>query len=73
METTAGEYLTYEGAPAFAAFHSSSAGATEDSGRVWNAVPYLVSVPSPESADTVPGYVSTVDLSLIHISEPTRH
>ena len=69
VETTAGEYLTYEGAPAFAAFHSSSAGATEDSGRVWNAVPYLVSVPSPESADTVPGYVSTVDVAPLDLRD----
>lgn len=60
---TAGEYLSYGGAPVFAAFHSSSAGATEDSGNVWNAVPYLVSVDSPEDASTVPDYVSTVEVS----------
>ena len=69
VETTAGEYLTYDGAPVFAAFHSSSAGATEDSGRVWNAVPYLVSVPTPESADTVPGYVSTVDAAPLDLRD----
>ena len=57
-EQTAGEYLSYEGRPVFAAFHSSSAGATEASGAIWNPRPYLVSVPSPESADTVPRYVS---------------
>ena len=57
-EQTAGEYLCYEGRPVFAAFHSSSAGATEASGAIWNPRPYLVSVPSPESADTVPRYVS---------------
>ncbi len=55
---TAGQHLCYEGQPVFAAFHSSSAGATEDCGQVWNPRPYLVSVPSPESAETVPGYVS---------------
>ncbi|MBR1455784.1 MAG: stage II sporulation protein D [Oscillospiraceae bacterium] len=55
---TAGAYLSYEGRPVFAAFHASSAGATEDCGRVWSPLPYLVSVPSPESAETVPGYVS---------------
>ena len=49
----AGEYLCYEGAPVFAAFHSSSAGATEASAAIWNPRPYLVSVPSPESAETV--------------------
>lgn len=57
-EETAGEYLCYEGEPVFAAFHASSAGATEASGAIWNPRPYLVSVPSPESADTVPHYVS---------------
>lgn len=58
VEQTAGEYLCYEGAPVFAAFHSSSAGATEASAAIWNPRPYLVSVPSPESAETVPRYVS---------------
>ena len=58
VDETAGQYLSYEGQPVFAAFHSSSAGATEDCGQVWNARPYLVSVPSPESSETVPGYVS---------------
>ena len=57
-EQTAGEFLCYEGKPVFAAFHSSSAGATEASGAIWNPRPYLVSVPSPESAETVPRYVS---------------
>ena len=58
VEATAGEYLSYEGVPVFAAFHASSAGATEDSGQVWNPRPYLVSVPSPESAATVPRYIT---------------
>lgn len=62
---TAGEYLSYGGAPAFAAFHSSSAGATEASGNVWNALPYLISVSSPETAETVPGYISTVEVSTL--------
>ena len=60
IEQTRGEILCYEDAPVFAAFHSSSAGYTEDCGAIWNARPYLVSVPSPETADDVPGYVSTV-------------
>ena len=55
---TAGEYLSYEGEPVLAAFHASSAGATEASGAIWSPRPYLVSVPSPESAETVPRYVS---------------
>ena len=60
VEATAGQYLSWEGLPAFAAFHASSAGATEDSGAIWSALPYLVSVSSPETAGEVPNYVSTV-------------
>lgn len=61
VEATKGQYLTYEGQPVFAAFHSSSAGATEDCGQVWNPSPYLVSVSSPETAEDVPNYVSLVE------------
>ena len=61
VEATAGQYLTYGGRPVFAAFHSSSAGATEDCGQVWNPSPYLVSVSSPETAEDVPNYVSLVE------------
>ena len=57
---TEGEYLSYGGAPVFAAFHSSSAGATEDCGAIWSALPYLVSVESPEGAGDVPGYISSL-------------
>lgn len=61
---TDGQYLIYEGAPIRAVFHSSSAGATEDSAALWGrALPYLVSVSSPETSDDVPNYVSTVDVS----------
>lgn len=60
VEATAGQYLAYEGQAAFAAFHSSSAGATEACGAIWSDVPYLISVSSPETADTVPNYVSRV-------------
>ncbi len=62
---TYGEYLAAGGRPAFAAFHSSSAGATENSADVWSAVPYLVSVSSPETERDVPNYVSTVRCSPI--------
>lgn len=58
---TAGQYLSYEGEPVFAAFHSSSAGATEDCAQVWNPRPYLVSVDSPETAADVPDYISRLD------------
>lgn len=58
VEATAGETLSYRGEPALAVFHSSSPGRTEDSGQIWNALPYLVSVSSPETARDVPGFVS---------------
>lgn len=60
VAATAGQVLRYQGQPVFAAFHASSAGATEDCGEIWNAQPYLISVPSPESAETVPNYVSSL-------------
>ncbi len=63
VEATEGEYLQYEGQAVFAAFHSSSAGATEACGDVWNPLPYLLSVESPETAEDVPGYVSELLLS----------
>ena len=56
---TDGQVVLYEGAPIMAVFHSSSAGATAASGDVWAAeLPYLVSVKSPESPDSVPNYYS---------------
>ncbi len=58
VEATAGEVLCYEGQPILAAFHSSSASATEDSAAIWNPRPYLVSVSSPETEADVPGYRS---------------
>ena len=58
---TDGQVLLYDGAPILAAFHSSSAGTTASSGDVWSAdLPYLRSVVSPESGDTVPNYYSVV-------------
>jgi len=63
VEDTAGQYLRFAGRAAFTAFHSSSAGFTEACGAIWSELPYLVSVSSPESADTVPNYVSRVTLS----------
>ena len=60
VEDTAGQALLYEGAPVFAAFHASSAGATEDCGEVWNPRPYLISVSSPETAETVPNFISSL-------------
>lgn len=56
---TDGQVVLYDGAPIMAVFHSSSAGATAGSGDVWAAeLPYLVSVKTPESPDSVPNYYS---------------
>ena len=63
VEATRGEYLQFAGQAAFTAFHSSSPGFTEDCGAIWNGLPYLVSVASPESAETVPNYISTAAVS----------
>lgn len=65
VDGTYGEYLAAGGQPILAAFHSSSASVTENSADVWSAVPYLVSVSSPETADDVPQYVSTLHCSPI--------
>ena len=60
---TDGQVLTYEGAPIQAVFFSSASGATEDAEAVWGrALPYLVSVDSPEGEE-VPNYRSTVTLT----------
>ena len=63
VDATEGEALSYQGEPVFAAFHSSSAGATEDCGAIWNPQPYLVSVESPETAADVPGFETEVRLT----------
>ena len=61
---TDGECVLYEGRPILAAFHSSSAGATQDAANVWSSsLPYLQSVESPENEDTVPNYRSTASFS----------
>ena len=61
---TDGECVLYENRPILAAFHSSSAGTTQDSANVWSSsLPYLQSVVSPENEDTVPNYRSTASFS----------
>jgi stage II sporulation protein D len=57
VAATDGLVMTYGGEPIFAAFHSSSPGRTEDCAAVWGGgTPYLVSVETPETAETVPGF-----------------
>ena len=59
VSETDNQVMYYDGEPIMAVFHSSSAGVTATSGEVWTAdLPYLVSVESPENADTVPNYYS---------------
>ncbi|WP_409968995.1 stage II sporulation protein D [Bengtsoniella intestinalis] len=61
---TSGETIDYDGSPILAVFHASSAGQTRQAGSVWvSDLPYLQSVDSPESADTVPNYYTEVTYS----------
>lgn len=56
---TDGQVILYDGQPILAAFHSSSAGVTANSGDVWvSTLPYLHSVASPEGETSVPNYYS---------------
>ena len=63
VRSTDGEYMSYGGEVIQAVFHSSSAGRREDSAAIWQAEPYLVSVESPETAEDVPNYVTSVTVS----------
>ena len=63
VNATAGEILRYKGEPVQAVFHASSYLCTESSAELWGELPYLVSVSSPESPETVPGLFSTVELT----------
>ena len=64
MDATDGEVLTWEGEPIFAAFHACSEGYTEASEDVWvAALPYLRSVPTPETEADVPSFRSTARFS----------
>ena len=65
VRDTAGQSLDYMGQPVFAAFHSSSMGATESSGQIWNATPYLVSVYSPETPERMPELISHVRVAAL--------
>lgn len=61
VSDTDGQILLWEDEPALACFHASSAGKTEDCAALWGEeIPYLVSVDSPETAASVPNYVTEV-------------
>lgn len=62
---TDGLAALYEGEPIQAVFFSSTVGRTLDAVEVWgNEVPYLAGVDSPEGAEDVPNYHSTVRVTL---------
>ena len=63
VEDTDGQYLSWEGAPIFAVFHASSQGVTEAGAALGVDRPYLVSVGTPETADTVDSLVTTAEVS----------
>lgn len=63
VRSTDGMYLTYDGQPIEAVFHSSSKGTTESSEAIWNPRPYLVSVESPETERDVQNLVTEVVFS----------
>lgn len=63
VSDTDGQVLTYAQEPILASFHSSSSGKTESGKELWGDVPYLISVDSPETANDVPNYVTTVEVS----------
>ena len=69
VDSTAGQYLQFAGQAAFTAFHSSSAGFTEDCGAIWSGLPYLVSVSSPESAESVPNFISRVQVGVFDLRD----
>ena len=63
VEQTDGLGVTYEGKPIQALFFSSAPGSTVDAQAVWGrAVPYLVSVDSPEGEE-VPNYHSQLTMT----------
>ena len=69
IEATDGQVLVFDGEPILAAFHSSSAGQTEEGSELWGDISYLKSVSSPENSDDVPNFVTTVEVSADNFRE----
>jgi stage II sporulation protein D len=64
VRSTDGVCVTFGGEPILAVFHSSSAGRTEDSASVWGgALPYLVSVDSPDTPANNPKYTAVIAIT----------
>jgi stage II sporulation protein D len=72
VSDTDGQYLAWQDEPALAVFHSSSMGQTESGENLWSALPYLVSVSSPETAEDVSNLVTTVEVSPEDFKETVR-
>ena len=71
VRDTAGQILTYEGAPIAAVFHCVSGPKTEAAADVWGEdIPYLQSVASPGGTQ-YPGYESAVTLTADEFREKT--
>jgi stage II sporulation protein D len=65
---TRGQYLSYNGQPVLAAFHSSAGGRTASSHEVWGrALPYLRSVSSPD--DNSPDYFWSFEISFKDLAD----
>ena len=63
VRDTDGQYLVWEDEPILAVFHASSGGRTEDGAALGTDLPYLVSVPSPETPGEVTNLNSTIEVS----------
>ena len=64
VEDTDGICVLYEGKPLLAAFHAASSQTTQDAAAVWSSgLPYLQSVETPESEETVPNYHSSASFT----------
>lgn len=73
IQSTAEERLLWQGETALAVFHASSAGQTRSAEEVWGrAIPYLVSVDSPEGEADAPNYYSVVRFTPEEFREKTE-
>ena len=63
VRDTDGQYLVWEEEPALTVFHASSAGQTESGSVLGVNRPYLVSVDTPETDETVKNLGTTVEVS----------
>lgn len=63
VAATDGQYLVWEDAPVLAVFHASSYRRTEDAADLGMTQPYLASVESPETAESVRNLNTTVEVS----------